>query len=213
MNQVIRRISTYSTDIYLTFDDGPDPVSTPLILDVLKKNAAMATFYVIAKKAKAHPQIISRILREGHQIGNHSLDHNFKYYFGSQRKLKNWIEAAEESFEEILPSGVHSQGFRPPAGVVTPPLKKTLSEMNLPIVLWSQRFFDRAFPFTQKKALKAAKKLAAGDILLLHDLQSSKRLPEFLKALECLVATAKKSGLTWRPLLLKKTSYKKSISR
>src|SRR5688572_27569417 len=65
-----------SNSIYLTFDDGPDPEVTPLLLDLLKKKNAKATFFLVGTKIEAHPELVSQIIANGHGIGNHSYDHN-----------------------------------------------------------------------------------------------------------------------------------------
>src|SRR5262245_35293244 len=95
---IVRRLRTPS-DFFLTFDDGPDPVGTRRVLDVLAKHKALATFFVIAEKAD--PQIIARILDAGHAIGNHSLDHKFRYFFAPTRRLENWIIRSESALAAL----------------------------------------------------------------------------------------------------------------
>src|SRR3954464_6968769 len=98
---IIRSLPTQTKNIYLTFDDGPDPVGTPAVLDVLKAKNAKSTFFLIAEKARAYPAVVERIQREGHAIGNHSLDHLYRRYFSGRRKLGHWIADAEQVFAEM----------------------------------------------------------------------------------------------------------------
>ena len=68
--------------VYLTFDDGPIPEATPFILDTLKQFDAQATFFMVGDNVKKHPDLYERIVKEGHQIGNHTMNHisGFKHW-------------------------------------------------------------------------------------------------------------------------------------
>lgn len=72
---VIERAGDHPGLIALTFDDGPDPLWTPAILDILKKENVQATFFIIGKNGQAHPELVRRIVNEGHEIGNHTFTH------------------------------------------------------------------------------------------------------------------------------------------
>ena len=74
-NYLIRRVGLPAKDIALTFDDGPDPEWTPQILDILKAKHVPATFFVIGSNMEAHPELVQRILAEGHEVGNHTYTH------------------------------------------------------------------------------------------------------------------------------------------
>jgi peptidoglycan-N-acetylglucosamine deacetylase len=74
-NYVIRRVGQADKKLALTFDDGPDPEWTPQILDILKAKHVAATFFVIGANMEAHPGLVRRILREGHEVGNHTYTH------------------------------------------------------------------------------------------------------------------------------------------
>jgi peptidoglycan/xylan/chitin deacetylase (PgdA/CDA1 family) len=73
--QVIRRFSAQKNEIALTFDDGPSPVYTPELLDLLKEHNVHASFFLVAENAQAYPEIVKRMARKGHSSGLHSLNH------------------------------------------------------------------------------------------------------------------------------------------
>ena len=97
-----------SSKLALTFDDGPDPIYTPQILDLLKQYNAKATFFVVGKKVKQHPDLIKRIIDEGHEIENHSYSHNI---ITSQDKLQTEITKTDEALKDF---GVNTKYFRAP---------------------------------------------------------------------------------------------------
>ena len=87
----IIRVDTADFVVALTFDDGPDPVSTPALLELLARYNVQATFYVTGRRAEQYPQLIRRIVSRGHTIGNHSYTHdNFIMFQSTKKFLKNW---------------------------------------------------------------------------------------------------------------------------
>ena len=101
------RINPEERAVYLTFDDGPIPESTPFILDTLKEYDAKATFFMVGENVKRHPDLYQRIVEEGHQVGNHTYNHmgSLKHYIVT---YYNNVEKANEV--------IHSHLFRPPHG-------------------------------------------------------------------------------------------------
>ncbi|MCX6124013.1 MAG: polysaccharide deacetylase family protein, partial [Proteobacteria bacterium] len=83
--------SNGSPVIYLTFDDGPDPICTNRILDILLAHGIKATFFVIVNSALRYPELVLRAQSEGHAIGNHSLDHGYKRFFGTKKSVLKWV--------------------------------------------------------------------------------------------------------------------------
>lgn len=193
----VRRIESRDKILYLTFDDGPEPRSTPAVLEILSQKSVPATFFLIAQKARSFPDLSRRLIAEGHAIGNHSLDHGYRNFFSSRARLVQWIVDAEEIFRGMK---VEPVGFRPPAGVVTPNLRRALAELDLPLVLWSTRFFDTRFMWTREKAAGVLGRLEAGGIVLLHDRQSPRRLATFLDTLAYFVDSARAQGFEFRRL-------------
>ncbi|MEZ4814369.1 MAG: polysaccharide deacetylase family protein [Bdellovibrionota bacterium] len=177
--------------IYITFDDGPDPELTPQVLDLLKEFGAKATFFVVAKKAAAHPEIIARIQKEGHAIGNHSLDHSYAPFFKGYSAMLQWIEESESILKSL---NIQSIGFRPPVGIRTPELAAVLRNLNVPLILWQRRAFDTVIKFTSRKASSMAHRSQEGDILLLHDSQKKSWQKDFIKGLQTLIVQLSKKG-------------------
>ena len=101
------RINPEEHAVYLTFDDGPIPESTPFILDTLKEFGAKATFFMVGENVERHPELYKRILDEGHQVGNHTHNHmgSLRHYIVT---YYNNVEKANEI--------IHSHLFRPPHG-------------------------------------------------------------------------------------------------
>ncbi|BEU87687.1 hypothetical protein TAMA11512_11510 [Selenomonas sp. TAMA-11512] len=100
--------------VYLTFDDGPDSVNTPQILDILHREGVPATFYVVGKNVEAHPDVLRRIYREHHAIGNHSYDHDYNTVYASPESFLASIDATDMIIHRIL--GVRPLILRAPGG-------------------------------------------------------------------------------------------------
>lgn len=100
--------------IALTFDDGPDPMDTPEILDLLKQYDVRATFFVIGEKVKMYPELVKREALEGHEIANHTYNH---IYF-NKRMLEDKIHKEILYAEQIIldTTGHKPKLFRPPGG-------------------------------------------------------------------------------------------------
>ena len=197
MLKAVRKVSTQEKEIYLTFDDGPNPKVTPALLELLENYESQASFFVIGEKAHRYRQLTLLIQDRGHAIGDHSWDHKFRYFFRSDKVLKNWIQQSQKRLTEIL--GEPPIGFRSPAGVITPPLKRVLKELQLPLIHWNRRCFDSVWGFTPRKAEKIAARLQPGDVILLHD--GSGPNPElFLSATKRLLELGKEKGFEFKSL-------------
>lgn len=187
-------------DVYLTFDDGPDPGCTPAVLDCLEKHGAHATFFLVAEKARAsrYGGLGARLAHAGHAIGNHSLDHRYGPFFSSKKRMLDWIAQADTQLTALF--GRAPVAFRSPAGVRTPPLNWALKRLGIPLVHWSVRFYDTRFGFPRNTATSKADRLATGDIILLHDTHAGGRRTEFLHSLDLFLRTARARGLSFRAL-------------
>lgn len=195
---IIRSLPQHKNSIFLTFDDGPDPLSTPAVLDVLLQHKVLATFFVVTDKAQVHPELLFRMRKEGHSIGNHSPDHRYRNFFRSEVHLTEWFERAEKQMHHL--GILNSVGFRPPAGIVTPALKRLLVQRNEPLVLWNERFYDAVIPWGSRRARNSARRLAPGSIVLLHDRQNMNRLPKFVTVLKEFITEIKLRDLQFLPL-------------
>jgi chitooligosaccharide deacetylase len=194
----VRSLSANDRELYLTFDDGPDPIGTSATLDVLARYGVQATFFVVARSAAQHPELVRRAFAEGHAIGNHSLDHTWGAYFGPSTRLRNWIVDAEARISDL--TGQPTVGFRSPAGVRTPPLGAVLAELGIPLVHWSHRFYDALWPWRERAALASLRRTPPGSIVLLHDRQRPTCLATYLQTLSRYVETAQAGGYRLRAL-------------
>lgn len=118
--------------LYLTFDDGPDPESTPALLDLLAKHQVHATFFVVASAAKKYPDLLHRIQAKGHQIGFHSNRHHSAYLMTPAQTKADF----ENGLAALHSIGVSPGLFRPPWGVVNWASLKQIKDRGLHPVLW-----------------------------------------------------------------------------
>ncbi|MGH8459865.1 MAG: polysaccharide deacetylase family protein [Nevskiales bacterium] len=154
-------------EICLTFDDGPDPDVTPRVLDLLDKFQAKASFFCIGEKAAAHPDLVREIVRRGHSVENHSYHHRRVFAFFGMSLLRREVEAAQRTLTSI--AGRPPAFFRAPAGFRSPFLDPVLSAAALRYVSWTRRGFDGVSRDSQRILRRVTHRLAAGDVLLLHD--------------------------------------------
>jgi peptidoglycan-N-acetylglucosamine deacetylase len=156
-----------ANSIYLSFDDGPHPEHTPLVLDLLKRHGAHASFFVVGSAAEAHPEIVRRIVDEGHLLGNHSYDHpRF-----AQISLAQQLEQIDH-VDRILTAcdGRARHRFRPPSGALPLSLMLHFLRKRRCITYWSYDTLDyRREPKERIVERLRAIPPVAGDILLMHD--------------------------------------------
>ncbi|MDX9782541.1 MAG: polysaccharide deacetylase family protein [Bacteroidales bacterium] len=154
--------------VMISFDDGPHPVHTAEVLDILKQRGVKALFFLIGEKALENPHLVRRIVSEGHIIGIHSLTHSAEFTIYSKKRVKRDLEASKKILDEI--SGQNIMLFRPPFGVTNPAIGKAVKELGLISVGWSVRSFDTLYENnTEKTTKRVVKRLKHGSILLLHD--------------------------------------------
>jgi peptidoglycan/xylan/chitin deacetylase (PgdA/CDA1 family) len=184
---VISRGPRDANGIALTFDDGPSPASTPVLLELLAQYQLPATFFVIGRHAAAHPELIAAILAQGHAIGNHSYDHDNLLMLRSYEFLEKDIQATQEVLNK---AGIHPLVFRPPIGIVSPRLQPVIASLGLRTITFSCRIFDRGNRNIHDLASRVLRKLRPGDILLLHDIPPpcAEATKEWIDELHCLFA-------------------------
>lgn len=154
-------------EIALTFDDGPDPEITPQVLDMLDRYDVKASFFCIAEKVAAFPELAREIVKRGHSIENHSHSHPYNFALLGWRGLRDEISAAQRTILEV--TGTTPRFFRAPMGFRSPFLAPVTEYIGLCYVSWTRRGYD-VFEQDPDLVLKRLlRSLAAGDILLLHD--------------------------------------------
>ncbi|MBW0450727.1 polysaccharide deacetylase family protein [bacterium M00.F.Ca.ET.228.01.1.1] len=153
--------------IALTIDDGPDPVVTPQVLDLLDALGVRATFFCIGEKARRYPHLVREIVARGHALENHSQVHVHTFSVTLPHALWREIDAAQRTFEEL--SGERPMFFRAPAGLRNIFLEPVLRKLDLRLAAWTRRGYDTRERDPEVVARRLLDGLAARDILLLHD--------------------------------------------
>ena len=190
-----------SKRVSLTFDDGPSPPFTSQILDILREHQVPATFFVCGKNVERHPDVLRRIVAEGHEIGNHTYSHLFTY-FKSRRCLADEIDRAQAVIESV--AGCRPRLFRPPYGSRWFGLVPILLKRGMQMVLWSDAGYD------WKKDVAGIteatlRELKPGAIILLHDAREARPVEETdrsqtVKALPGIIAGVQEQGYAFVPL-------------
>lgn len=159
----ITHVATSMPAVALTFDDGPDPVFTPRLLDVLQKYQAKATFFMVGQAAERHPDIVEKVAAAGHAIGNHSWDHpSFPLITGSERRAQIWACA-----KAIAPYA--QQIFRPPYGDQNLLSRLDALWLGYQVIAWSLAAEDWLDHDADCMKSKIISRIQNGSIILFHD--------------------------------------------
>ena len=169
LNFFINSINSLKTDkkiVSITFDDGPSENTTLKVLDVLARFNVQAAFFCIGKKVQANPNIVNRIIRNGHLIGNHSFTHSWKFPFSILTKILNEISLTNTTISNI--TGMKVEYFRPPFGITNPTIAKAISLIDMKSVGWTVRSLDSVKKW-ETSFNRLTRKIRPGSIILLHD--------------------------------------------
>jgi peptidoglycan/xylan/chitin deacetylase (PgdA/CDA1 family) len=162
----VMRANTSEPVVALTYDDGPDPAQTVDLLDVLAERGVPATFFVLSDRAEAHPEIVDRMLREGHEVELHGIDHARLTDLPGREAVRR-IRTGKRRLEAI--TGRQVRYYRPTYGAVGLTAFAGARALGMDIVIWSawaQDWFDAPAAEVAGRAVTA---LHPGAILLLHD--------------------------------------------
>jgi peptidoglycan-N-acetylglucosamine deacetylase len=187
-------IWTIPTDqklLFLTFDDGPHPVATPIVLEELQKYHAQATFFCIGKNVVEQPDLYRRILDEGHRVGNHSHNHLNGWKTPDKQYLQNIRQAAKY---------IDSDLYRPPYGRMSRfQMANLRSSFNMRIIMWDvlSGDFDPAVS-PEKCALHVKAHATAGSIIIFHD--SAKALDRLKIALPQVLEHFTRDGFLFKAI-------------
>ncbi len=165
--RVICSADTNEKIIALTFDDGPHKILTPLILDILAGNNIKAAFFCVGDNVKAYPDVVRRIDREGHIIGNHSGTHHFFFDLFSRERMIKELEENDEIIGNLIKRKVRL--FRPPYGVTNPALASVAAIKGYSVIGWSLKSKDTVIKSEDALLQRLEKKLKNGDVILFHD--------------------------------------------
>lgn len=183
-------------EVALTIDDGPDPEVTPQVLDLLDAHGQRATFFCIAERVVAHPELAREIVARGHGIENHTARHRHNFSLLGPRGYAAEISRAQDLLTQV--TGRRPRCFRAPAGLRNPFLAPVLHRLGLSLVSWTRRGFDTREHDPAKVLARLTRGLSAGDILLLHDGNAARTAagrPVLLEVLPPLLARFEADGL------------------
>ncbi len=152
--------------VALTFDDGPDPATTPWLLDLLETQGLKATFFVTGERVVRHPELVRAILEKGHAIGNHSYSHDVLLMLRSMKRLSGEVQKTQEQLRRF---GIVPLAFRPPVGITNPKLAVVLRRRGLFCVNFSCRAWDGGNRFVRGMNHRILDKVRPDDIIVLHD--------------------------------------------
>jgi len=188
-----------SDHVALTFDDGPDPVSTPAILDLLRANDACATFFLVGERISRAPDVVQRIADEGHEIGLHGWSH--RYTFTSSPRIARCLTAITDVVGAAQP---RPRWFRPPYGVLSATSALEAARHRLAPILWTTWAKDwRADATPESVQAHLEPGLVGGATLLLHDAGTTRAPMSWIAtagALPALLRACADRGLRVGPL-------------
>jgi len=197
--EIVWRVETRQPVVALTFDDGPDPENTPLVLEILARHDARATFFLVGEHARQHPQLVERIRDAGHEIGNHT-DSLGTTFFMSDARFEASLLRAEQTLG--LHSAAHPEGgpprrklFRPAGGTIRPSQAALVRRHGYAIVLGSSYAWDPAQPPATYIHWAIGKNLEPGAIAVLHDAKGNRA--NTIAALEGILSDGTAKGLRW----------------
>lgn len=172
--------------VYLTFDDGPVPEVTPLVLDILDKYNLKATFFCVGENVQKYPEVYTNVLQRGHKTGNHSFNHLKGFSVTTQEYVDN-VQKASELIQSSL--------FRPPYGRITRQQRKLLAP-DYEIIMWDLITHDYNRNLSVETILGNVKRYSRnGSILVFHD--SIKAKDNVLTVLPLAIEFLKFKGYTF----------------
>ncbi|MHC5861087.1 polysaccharide deacetylase family protein [Nostoc sp.] len=177
--------------IALTFDDGPWPESTAQVLDILKQNQIKGTFFLIGQNVKNYPSLVKREIAEGHVIGNHTWHH--WYQFLNPQAAAYEIDHTADLIYQV--TGVKTNLFRPPGGIMHNGVAAYARNSKYAIVLWSSDSVDYSRPSVPKLINNVFRRAKPGGIVLMHDGGGNRS--KTVQALPEIIANFRKQGYSF----------------
>jgi peptidoglycan/xylan/chitin deacetylase (PgdA/CDA1 family) len=153
--------------VALTFDDGPDPLHTRAVLDLLDAHDQRATFFVIGERAARHPELLDEIVGRGHALGNHSFAHSHATPFAPPRRLTDELQRTQQLLARA--AGWPPRWFRPPVGLLSPRVAEAAERAGLELVGWTATARDGIATRVEDATARLVRALRPGAILVLHD--------------------------------------------
>ena len=189
LGHIVWEIQTQEKVVALTFDDGPHPIYTEQVLNLLEQYGAKGTFFLVGEHAEKNPQVVFRMYEEGHEIANHTYTHPFTK---SVSKVMKEIKQTDDTLFSI--TGYSPNLFRPVEGQYTDQLVEEVVKEGYKIVMWSwhQDTEDWKDPGVNKIVNKVLNGIEEGNIVLFHDGGGNRQ--QTVKALEIILPELKKQG-------------------
>ncbi len=173
--------------VYLTFDDGPIPEATPFILQTLRKYGVKATFFMVGDNVRKYPELYEQVVKDGHQIGNHTMNHISGFKHWTTTYIINTYQANEL---------IHAHLFRPPHGWMRHSPYYWLKKYYR-IVFWDVVTRDYSNRLTAEDVVANVKRYARnGSIITFHD--SLKSIEKLYTALPASIEWLKEQGYEFR---------------
>lgn len=178
----------------LTFDDGPNSVVTPKILDILKENDITATFFILGNQINGNADLLNRIVEEGHAIGNHSWSHSNFDTLSIEEAVKE-IEDTQSALEKVI--GYRPSLFRPPYGALDNDKLDQVNQLNLAVVNWTVDTLDWSGISADEIMKLVREQMYPGGIVLMHDSKRNNQFNNTIDALEKLIPELKTEGYSF----------------
>ena len=201
-NDFLRRMEGVA-EASLTFDDGPDPLVTPKLLELLDEAGVKATFFVVGKKVEACPELVTRMIDTGHEVGEHTNDHYFPWTTNPIRAAKDvWGCARKlDGFGAIAKEG---RLYRPPFGKFNFVSLLYILIMRRRVAFWSVDPQDYSRETGAEVASRVVEEVAPGSVVLLHDgttkIEQGSDMPVVVVALKGILEHARTCGIKYATL-------------
>ena len=170
--------------VSLTFDDGPNPIHTPRVLEILERFQARATFFVIGKHLEKHGNLVASACKAGHVVGNHSYHHFRTMSFLPPQQIRREILRCQEEVGKW--AGYQPRFYRQPAGFRNPKIFGILKNLGMTLVGWQVRAFDTQRGDPKAIARRILNKIQPGGVILLHDGSDSEKNEDRTATVEAL---------------------------
>jgi chitin deacetylase len=185
------KLSNTQKVIALTFDDGPWPETTAQVLNILKQNEIKATFFVVGQNVKNYPDLVKRVVAEGHTIANHTWHH--WYHFMNPQTSAYEIDQTTNLIFQL--TGVKTNLFRPPGGMMHNGLAAYARNSKYAIVMWSSDSVDYSLPSVPRLINNVFRQAKPGGIVLMHDGGGNRS--QTVQALPTIIANFRKQGYSF----------------
>jgi peptidoglycan/xylan/chitin deacetylase (PgdA/CDA1 family) len=187
---IIKSFPKEKGKLFFSFDDGPDPEVTPLILSILKQYQAKATFFCLGRNVEKYPEIFQSIIEQGHSVGNHSFNH----LNGFKTKTSTYISDIDKAATLIK-----SDMFRPPYGKITP-RQYFILKKKYKLIFWDIMTYDFDPSISVNECIEIVlKNVKNGSIIIFHDSQKAKT--NVLKALPVLLEKLSQLNFSFEKIL------------